>query len=100
MLKKETIIQKIKEELPNLRKRFNIKKIGLFGSYSKGKQGEGSDIDIIVEFEKPVGLAFIDLIEYLEQKLGKKVDILTPEGINSIRIKEIAQGIRDSIIYV
>ncbi|MHA1440040.1 MAG: nucleotidyltransferase family protein [Promethearchaeota archaeon] len=100
MLTTEEIIRKLREVLPFLKKEFRITKIGLFGSFAGGKATKESDIDIVIEFEKPIGLAFIDLAEYLENLFNKKVDILTPEGIRSIRVNKIAQEINRSIIYV
>ncbi|MFX1299190.1 MAG: nucleotidyltransferase family protein, partial [Promethearchaeota archaeon] len=58
-----------------------------------------SDIDVVVEFEKPIGLAFMDLAEYLEDLFNKKVDILTSAGIKSIRIEKVAEDIKRSIVY-
>ena len=100
MLTHEEIIEKLREELPFLKKEFGIKKIGIFGSFATLKQNKGSDIDIIVEFEKPIGLAFMDLADYLENLFNKKVEILTPDGIRSIRVNKIAQSIKESVIYV
>ena len=94
------VIEKLKKELPYLRANFGIKKIGIFGSIAKGVQRPDSDIDIVVEFEKPLGFKFMDFAEYLEKILGNKVDILTSEGIKSIRIKKVASDIERSIIYV
>jgi len=45
----------------------------------------------IMEFEKPIGLKFFELSEHIEKVLGKKVDILTPAGIKSIRVKKVAE---------
>jgi len=100
MLKKKELIAKLKSELPYLEKQFNVKRIGLFGSYSKECQNEESDIDLLIEFKKPIGLLFMDLADYLENKLGKNVEILTLDGIKSIRIKEIAVDIERSLVYV
>jgi hypothetical protein len=100
MLTKAKVIKTIKNEKPHLVAEFNVKKIGLFGSFAKGRQTGKSDIDIIVEFSKPIGFKFLDLCDYLEEKLGKKVDILTPAGIKGIRLKHIAKNIRSNIIYV
>jgi len=100
MLNKEDIITKLKLELPYLKQEFRIKRIGLFGSFANETQSTDSDIDIIVEFEKPIGLKFMDLAEYLEKIFNRKVDLLTPDGIRSIRIDKVAQEINKSVIYV
>ncbi len=100
MLTKEETIKLLKNELPYLKAIFGVKRIGLFGSYAKGIQRENSDVDLIVEFEKPIGLKFVELAEYIENILGKKVDILTPAGVKSIRIKKVADDIEKSIVYV
>ncbi|HZL83649.1 MAG TPA: nucleotidyltransferase family protein [Candidatus Deferrimicrobium sp.] len=65
-----------------LKKQYAVKTIALFGSYTRGEQIEDSDIDILVTFSRPVGLLFIDCADYLEEILGRKVDLLTPKMIN------------------
>ncbi len=100
MLTKKEIIYLLKKELPYLKAIFGVKRIGLFGSFSKGIQREDSDVDIIVEFERPIGLKFVELSDHIENLIGKKVDILTPAGIKSIRIKKVAEDIKKSIVYV
>ncbi len=66
---KEEIVSTLKKELPYLRSLFGVKRIGLFGSFAKGIQREDSDVDIIVEFEKPIGLKFIELSDHIEKTL-------------------------------
>ncbi len=90
----------LREQYAYLASEYGIRRIGLFGSYAKDTPTEVSDIDLVVEFERPIGFRFIELSEYLERLLGGKVDILTPAGIQGIRIDYIAQDIRESIIYV
>jgi len=92
------LLQKNKNTLKN----YGIKKIGLFGSAVRNELTKESDIDIVVEFEKGKATMknFILLSEFLENLLGRKVDILTPEGINSIRIKYIKDKIKREIEYV
>lgn len=51
--------------------------MAIFGSYSKDKQKLKSDVDIFVQLAKPLGLDFIELGYYLEDALGKKVDLIT-----------------------
>ena len=81
-------------------KKYSVKRIGLFGSYARGEQKRGSDIDFLVEFEKPTYDNFYDLIVYLEKLFGRKVEVLTPDGVDSIRVPEVAQSIRDSVVYI
>jgi predicted nucleotidyltransferase len=100
MLTKESITRVLREKYPHLAAEYGVKRIGLFGSYAKDIPTEASDIDLVVEFERPLGFKFIELSEYLEQLLGQKVDILTPAGIQGIRIPHIAQNIGESIVYV
>lgn len=100
MLTREEVIEMLREKLPYFVSQYGVKRIGLFGSYAKGTQAEDSDVDVVVEFERPIGLKFVEFGDYLEKMLGKKADILTPAGIESIRISRVADNIRDSIVYV
>ena len=100
MLAREKIVETLREAYPYLVAKFGIRRIGLFGSYAKGQPKEASDIDVFVEFERPIGLQFVQFVEHLECLLGRKVDVLTPAGIQGIRIARVAKGISDSIVYV
>ena len=100
MSKREKVIRVLRNNLPYLRKNFGVTRVALFGSYASGKATKESDIDLLVEFKKPIGLAFMDMVEYLEKALGSKTDILTPAGIKSMRVKSIAESIKGSLIYV
>ena len=100
MLTKDKLIQLLQKEQAYLATEFGVRKIGLFGSYAKGQPDEASDIDILVEFERPIGFRFLDLVDYLEAVLGRKVDVLTPAGVQNIRIDRVAKSIAESIVYV
>jgi uncharacterized protein len=100
MLEKAKIIQLLQENQPYLAREFGVSKIGLFGSYAKGNANAKSDIDLVIEFEQPIGFRFLELVEYLEKLLGQKVDVLTPAGIQNIRVEQVARNISESIIYV
>ena len=100
MLNREKIIQTLQEEMPYFTTEYGVKRIGLFGSFAKGIQTGNSDVDIFVEFERPIGLKFMEFGDYLEKLLGKKTDILTPAGIRSIRLRHVARDIEENIIYV
>ena len=100
MLTREEAVKLLQEKHPYLAAEFGVSKIGLFGSYAKGHSGDASDIDLIVEFEHPIGFRFIELVDYLEDLLGRKVDVLTPAGLQNIRIERVARSISQSIVYV
>lgn len=75
----KTTLTKHKEELIE---KYNIKEIGIFGSFVKGEQKTKSDIDILVEFnELPDIFLLIDLEDYLKKLLHKKVDLVRKEAI-------------------
>ncbi len=100
MKKKE--IKELLSKNKNILRKYGVKRIGLFGSAIKNKLTKESDIDIVVEFEKGKATMknFVELTEFLENLFNRKVDILTPEGINNIRIKYIKEEIKEEIEYV
>jgi predicted nucleotidyltransferase len=100
MLTRDQIVQILQKEQAYLANEFGVSKIGLFGSYAKGQADQASDIDILVEFDRPIGFRFLELIDYLEVVLGHKVDVLTPAGIQNIRVDKVARSITESIVYV
>ncbi len=100
VLTKEEAVNRLRNNLPYLSLTYGVKKIGLFGSYAKGVQREDSDVDLLIEFERPIGLKFVALANHLEALLGKNIDILTPVGIKKIRIKKVSGDIEKGIVYV
>ena len=95
-----TIVQDIKEKLksalPDLRKRYPIEKLGLFGSVTRTDFTDKSDIDIMVEFNGEIGWEFIDLAEELEKMLGRKVDLVSSRAIKAHYLPYIQKD----LIYV
>ncbi|MEO7769180.1 MAG: nucleotidyltransferase domain-containing protein [Ferruginibacter sp.] len=81
---------------PELTKKFFVNSIGLFGSVVRDDFNESSDIDIIVDFSKPIGIEFIDLADFIESKLRKKVDLVSKNGVKT----KYFQQIQSEIIYV
>jgi hypothetical protein len=100
MLTRDRIVALLQENYPYLAAEYGVRRIGLFGSYAKGLADEASDVDVLVEFERPLGFKFIELSEYLEHLLGRKVDVLTQAGLQGIRVNRVAQSIARSIVYV
>jgi predicted nucleotidyltransferase len=98
-LTRETILGALKAQQPALG-RYHVKRIGLFGSFADGTSKPSSDIDLLVEFERPSLDDFLQLSAHLERLFGRKVDILTMDGLRSIRIKAVERAIRRSVRYV
>jgi uncharacterized protein len=71
------IIRIIKRELPYLRDQIGVERIALFGSFARGGAHEDSDVDILVSLSKLLGFSFIQLADYLEEELDRKVDLIT-----------------------
>ena len=93
-------LKEIKKLLDNhkqeLKDRYHIKNIGLFGSIVRGDATAKSDVDILVEFEKPIGLDFVMLADELEEIIGVKVDLVTPNAIKP----RMLEYIRQDLVYV
>ncbi len=82
---KEQILKILKQQLPYHKKNFKVKTIAIFGSYAREEQTETSDINMLVEFEAPVGFfKFIGLEYYLSDKLGAKVNLVTPDALKPL----------------
>ena len=75
---------------------YGLKNIAIFGSYSRNQQNDASDLDILVEFSRPVGIEFIDLAEDLEVLLNIKVDLVSRNGVRP----EYFQQIESDLNYV
>ena len=82
MMTREDVLTILRKHKPDLQKRYPLASIELFGSYARNEQTPDSDIDILVEFNQPVGYEFIDLlIEFETIFAGHKVDLLSKNGI-------------------
>jgi len=72
-------------------KKYGLRQLGIFGSYARTQQTDQSDIDILVDFEKPVGIEFIDLANELEKILQTKVDLVSKNGLKPKYFQSIAE---------
>lgn len=103
-LTKEEIMQILGRELPYLREKYGVKEIAMYGSFAKGSHTTKSDIDILVQLVKPLGLGFVALAYHLEEILGRKVDLATYDtlhrGMENPRCKDIAADIQRTLSYV
>ncbi|MCF8318151.1 MAG: nucleotidyltransferase family protein [Haliscomenobacter sp.] len=78
-----------KKHKARLSTKYGLSNIAIFGSYGCGQQTADSDIDILVDFIKPIGVEFIDLAEELENLLGIKVDLVSRNGVRPAYLKHI-----------
>ena len=96
-MKIENLKRQIEALKPVLRERFKVETIGIFGSYVKGEQKRKSDLDVLVEFsETPSLFEFVELEDFLSQKLGIKVDLVMRDALKP-RIKA---SILSEAVYV
>jgi hypothetical protein len=87
------LLQQNKTDLIN---RYNLRSIALFGSITRNEATEKSDVDILVEFDRPIGLDFVLLADELEEILGVKVDLVTPNAIKP----KMFEYIKRDLLYV
>jgi len=89
----EEVRELLKGHKEELKSRYGVSKIGIFGSYARNEQVEESDVDILVEFERPIGLDFVALADHLEALLGFKVDLVSRGAIKPNRWKYVAEDL-------
>ena len=86
----KSIINSYRKELEE---KYKVKSIAIFGSYARKEQTENSDVDIMVTFSEPVGLEFFGLANFLEDILGMRVDLTTPDGIKPNRKEHVMEDL-------
>lgn len=86
----EDIKKKLLEQKDYIREKYGVVILGIFGSFARGEQTEASDIDILVELERPIGLEYFELWDYLEKILNCEVDL--------VRKKILREELRDEIL--
>lgn len=97
MTEVEKIMKKLNENMPTLREKYKVKTLGIFGSYIRGEEKKKSDVDILVEFEKPLGLLeFVGLELQLSKLLGKKVDLVMKTALKP----KIGKHILEEVQYI
>lgn len=95
MMNREEILQVLKEHSSELKK-LDVHSLAIFGSVARGTARKTSDVDILVEFSRPIGLfEFARLKLHLEKLLGRRVDLVTPDAIR----KEMRETILREAIH-
>ena len=95
-MKQDAVLQILKQKNAEMKKQFGVKSLLLFGSVARNEATTTSDVDLLVEFSRPVGyFGLFALQDYLEQLLGCRVDLGTPDSLKpSIKERVMAELIR------
>jgi predicted nucleotidyltransferase len=96
MINKENITNILKANKLDLLARYHLKSIGIFGSFTREDFKDDSDIDILIDYEQPIGIEFVDLAEELEKILNLKVDLVSKNGVKPKYLEEIQKD----LVYV
>jgi len=87
----------IRKHMKELKEKYGVKEIGIFGSYVRGEARAESDVDILVDFERPIGFfKFLELEEYLSSLMGKKVDLVSRKALKP----HIGKNILEEVVSV
>lgn len=90
------IVQILKQHKEELFKKYPLKSMALFGSYSRGEETSESDVDVMVELSVPDGMAFIRLSHELEEIIKRKVDLVSKGGVK----ERYMRVIENDLLYV
>jgi len=91
-----SVLELLDKNGKDLKSKYHVKKIGIFGSVARNEASATSDVDILVEFEQPVDFfEFIDLKEHLEKLLGRRVDLVTEKALKA----QLKERILREVVY-
>ncbi len=90
------ILTQIARIKPILQKEYALSSIGVFGSISDGSFNENSDVDILVEFAKPIGWRVFSMEMFLEKQLHRRIDLVTKEALKP----QLKNQILNSVVYL
>jgi hypothetical protein len=96
--RKSPVFQRLGRAVPAVRSQFGVNRIGIFGSFARGEQKHTSDVDILVEFAEGQATFdnFMQLVYFLEELFGRKVDLLTVGSID----KYIRSRVEHEVIWI
>jgi predicted nucleotidyltransferase len=87
------ILSTLRAHKADFEARYHLKSLGIFGSFSRNDHEETSDVDILVDFNQPIGIEFIDMALELEDLLKMKVDLVSKNGVKPGYLKEIEKDL-------
>jgi predicted nucleotidyltransferase len=93
---REEILSLLVQNKSELKNKFKVHRLAIFGSYARGDQRPDSDVDILVDIDPSVGLEFVTLAEQIEQLLGLPVELVSLRAIKPNKLEYIEQD----LIYV
>jgi len=101
---REELLARLRAAMPYLRARYGVRRLALYGSFRRDVPKRTSDVDLIVDTEHPLGLEFIEMADYLEQLLGRRVDLTTfaclQRALQHPVKRRIAETVQRSLLYV
>ena len=95
-MQREEVFRILSEQQTQLALRYGVRSLSLFGSVARDEAGAASDVDLLVEFDRPVGyFGLFALQDHLESLLGCKVDLGTPDSLKPrIRARVLRESVR------
>ena len=94
---KQIVLTKLKERIEDIRQRFSVKNLSIFGSIARGESTDNSDVDVLVVFNREGSFdLFMDLKFYLEDLLGVKIDLVTDKALRP----QVRRAIEQELIHV
>jgi predicted nucleotidyltransferase len=77
----QEVVSILRRAKPLLAREYGVTRIAVFGSYARGEQREGSDVDVLVEVPPAIGMRFVDLAERIEALLGIRSEVVSRRAI-------------------
>jgi predicted nucleotidyltransferase len=94
---KPEILRILRAEMPYLREHYGVVRLALYGSFAREDQTDQSDVDVLVQLSRPLGLEFVALAYYLEERLKRRVDLATFDAFSRTTQKPYRQALAQSI---
>jgi len=96
-MEKQVVLTRLKSCIEEIRQRFSVKALAIFGSIARNESTDNSDVDVLVVFDRKAGFdLFMDLKFYLENLLGTKVDLVTDKALRP----QVRRAIEQELINV
>jgi excisionase family DNA binding protein len=89
------LLDQLRRAVPEMKERFGVRRIGVFGSAARGEAGPGSDVDVLVEFEDPAFDRYMELKFYLEDLFGRQCDLVIEESLK----ESLRRSVLGEVLY-